>query len=325
MNPIERQHRVVAAGKLLAVAVIVVGFLTACSSPPSAGPTSTTSARSTTRPVPSITTSTSTTTPTSTEVTASIVVPVRNDGLSALGIDPADLDDLTILVPEVVQLLPHDRTAVTEGLSLLDADRLLESTGLYGRSGRRLIDVATGALLDVEMLRPELYATGVAWISDGVGIQVTELEELVQLFDTATLELIEERSIELQLTAVCGRGDGTPLRVATSDGLLHAIDPVELTVLETVTPVLLGSPLPPMTDLTCVEDQVWGVVGATAVLARIDPATGSITAVADLAELTPAGLAANDVLSGATYRPGTDSWFVTGRRWDVLYEIQLRP
>lgn len=323
MNWTERPSRLVATTRLVTAGVVAV-VLAACSSPPSAGPPPTSAVPPTSRPVTSITTSTTTTVP-STEVSPTLVVPVRSDGLAALGIEPGQLDGVTILVPEVIQLLPHDRTAVTEGLSLLDEERLLESTGLYGRSSRRIIDVASGALLGVEALRPELYATGVASVSGEVGIQVTELEELVQLFDTASLELIEERSIDLQLTAVCRDGDGGPLRFATADGQLHVADPDDFTVLETVTPRLVESPIPPMTDLVCVEDQVWGIVGATAVLVQIDPTTGSATAVADLAELSPAGLAANDVLSGAAYRPQSDSWFVTGRRWDVLYEIQLRP
>lgn len=292
--------------------------------PPSTTTEQPTTDQTTSRPAQSVTTSSSTSVP-PTAVVPTVEVPVRDDGLEALDLDPDDLGEVTVFTPEVVQLLPHDRTAVTEGLSLLTDDVLLESTGLYGRSSRRLLEVTTGSLLNVESLRPELYATGVTSLGSGVGLQVTELEELVQLFDTETLALIEERSIDLELTGVCRSAEGGPLRAATSDGLVHALDAGDLSLLETITPRIAQSPLPPLTDLTCVGDTVWGVVGVTAVLVRMNPETGAVTGVTDLASLTPAGLASNDVLSGVAYRPGSDSWFVTGRRWDVLYEIQLRP
>lgn len=299
-----------------------------CSTPSATQPSTTTEQtttdQTTSRPVQSVTT-TSSTSVAPTAVVPTVEVPVRDDGLEALDLDADDLGEVTVFTPEVVQLLPHDRTAVTEGLSLLTDEILLESTGLYGRSSRRLLEVRTGSLLNVESLRPELYATGVTALGTGVGLQVTELEELVQFFDTETLALIEERSIDLELTGVCVDAAGGPLRAATSDGLLHALDAGDLSILESITPRVAQSPLPPLTDLTCVGDTVWGVVAETAVLVRMNPATGAVTAITDLAALTPAGLASNDVLSGVAYRPASDSWFVTGRRWDVLYEIQLRP
>lgn len=314
---------------LLCSTAVTLATALGCSTPSATQPPSTTTDQTTTdqttsRPVQSVTTTSSTSVP-PTAVVPTVEVPVRDDGLEALDLDADDLGEVTVFTPEVVQLLPHDRTAVTEGLSLLTDEILLESTGLYGRSSRRLLEVGTGSLLNVESLRPELYATGVTALGAGVGLQVTGLEELVQFFDTETLALIEERSIDLELTGVCVDAAGGPLRAATSDGLLHALDAGDLAILESITPRVAQSPLPPLTDLTCVGDTVWGVVAETAVLARINPTTGAVTAITDLAALTPAGLASNDVLSGVAYRPASDSWFVTGRRWDVLYEIQLRP
>ena len=67
------------------------------------------------------------------------------------------------------------------------------------------------------------------------------------------------------------------------------------------------------------------IVGTSSVVAQIDRATGAVSSLADLSELTPAGLATTDVLSGLAYRPSTDTWFVTGKRWDVMYEIALAP
>ncbi len=54
------------------------------------------------------------------QVTPTVVVPRRPAGLAALELDDTDLGGITLLQPSVQGVLPHDRTAVTEGLTLLD-------------------------------------------------------------------------------------------------------------------------------------------------------------------------------------------------------------
>jgi glutamine cyclotransferase len=62
----------------------------------------------------------------------------------------------------------------------------------------------------------------------------------------------------------------------------------------------------------------------TDTVARIDPASGKVTGLIDLAGLlTPAERAATDVLNGIAYDATGDRLFVTGKWWPKLFEIRL--
>jgi glutaminyl-peptide cyclotransferase len=49
-----------------------------------------------------------------------------------------------------------------------------------------------------------------------------------------------------------------------------------------------------------------------------------VIGVLDLSGLVPADLDSDAaVLNGIAYRPGTDTFFVTGKLWPVTYELRL--
>jgi glutamine cyclotransferase len=149
---------------------------------------------------------------------------------------------------------------------------------------------------------------------------------MVQVFATDSLTLIEERSFGFEVNGACalGTGDETTIVISSSDGSLQVVSAATLEVVRSLTPTIGTSRLPPLHDLSCEPDTVWAVVGSSGVLIGLDPETGEVGSVADLSRLTPAGTSATDVLSGIAYRPDTETWFITGGRWDVLYEISLR-
>ncbi len=305
-------------------------LLTACTavsdttqtSPPPTSPTTQISAVTT-----SPTTPTSTTSGDPQQSAPTVIVPRRPEGLAALDLNEADLAGITILRPSVQRVLPHDRTAVTEGLTLLDDDRLLESTGFYGRSSRRVIDLEEGGLGLVVGLQPELYGSGITLLEGtdpAQGIQFTRLEERVHRFDGTDLSLISAERFEAEVNGACSLS-AAELAVATSEGDVQVVSADALDIRATVSPTAGSARLPPLHDLSCVDGAIWGIVGDTGVLALVNVETGTVESFADLAQLTPAGLASTDVLSGLAFRPSSETWFVTGKRWDVLYEITLAP
>ncbi|HEO72634.1 MAG TPA: hypothetical protein ENN80_15360, partial [Candidatus Hydrogenedentes bacterium] len=59
----------------------------------------------------------------------------------------------------VVARYPHDAEAFTQGLVFADGV-LYESTGLYGRSSLRRVELETGAVLDSRALPRDLFGEG---------------------------------------------------------------------------------------------------------------------------------------------------------------------
>ena len=189
-----------------------------------------------------------------------------------------------------------------------------------------MINLTDGDLMQNNPLPPELYGSGIAIVGTGdeaVGLQFTRLEEFVQRFDLTDLTLISEQRLSVEVNGACALSP-TQTAISTSDGDIQIIASASLETVETLTPLLGAVRFPVLTDLSCDETTIWAVLGDTGAIAQISLETGAVVALADLSGLTPAGLAETDVLSGLTYRPTTETWFVTGKRWDVLYEIALR-
>lgn len=71
----------------------------------------------------------------------------------------------------IVHTFPHDSGAFTQGLVYVDG-HLYESTGLYGRSSIRKVDVSTGRVVQKYDLPPQYFGEGLTdW--NGTLIQLT--------------------------------------------------------------------------------------------------------------------------------------------------------
>ncbi|HTN88794.1 MAG TPA: glutaminyl-peptide cyclotransferase [Sorangium sp.] len=90
---------------------------------------------------------------------------------------------------------------------------------------------------------------------------------------------------------------------------------------------LLGKPLAELNELECMDDEIYANVWFTAEIVRIDARSGEVTTVNDarsLAKLNPRQHA-DDVLNGIAYDHRTGHFFVTGKRWRHLHEIEIAP
>ena len=62
--------------------------------------------------------------------------------------------------PEVIEILPHDSSAFTQGLVFLDG-KLYESTGLYGESSIRIVNITTGEIESITNLSETYFAESI--------------------------------------------------------------------------------------------------------------------------------------------------------------------
>ena len=67
--------------------------------------------------------------------------------------------------PRVIEEYPHDSNAFTQGLEFF-GERLFESTGLYGNSSIREIDLESGSTIDVAMLDKDLFGEGLTFLDE---------------------------------------------------------------------------------------------------------------------------------------------------------------
>ena len=112
--------------------------------------------------------------------------------------------------------------------------------------------------------------------------------------------------------------DGTPtLRVLNPD-TLQQIGSIDVTA--------DGEPVKNLNELEWVKGTIYANVWLTSKIVLIDPATGHVTGILDLASLFDVNQLPepiNDCLNGIAYDAKHDRLFVTGKRWPKLFEIKL--
>jgi glutamine cyclotransferase len=108
--------------------------------------------------------------------------------------------------------------------------------------------------------------------------------------------------------------------------VIRVLDPETLAQTGQIDVTANGQPLQMINELEWVKGVIYANVWQTDRIARIDPATGHVTAWIDLAGLM-GNARPNDpdaVLNGIAYDAAHDRLFVTGKRWPAVFEIRLK-
>lgn len=218
----------------------------------------------------------------------------------------------------------HDSSSFTQGL-VIDGDRLIEGTGLYGRSQLTVRDLDSGKLLHSADLPDNQFGEGVAVVGDRI-IQLTWMNGFAHVFDRRLQPLMRFRlsSQGWGLTT-----DGK--RLIRSDGSSNLRFHDLQTYVETgnVEVVDGGLRVENLNELEFIDGYVYANVWQTDRIAVIDPETGKVCAWLDLTGLSdrfpkPAGWNASDaVLNGIAVMPASGHLLVTGKLWPQMFELSV--
>jgi len=217
---------------------------------------------------------------------------------------------------EVVRAYPHDAEAFTQGL-VFDGQELYESTGLYGESSIRRVDLETGDVLQVRRLPDHLFGEGCTVWGDTI-VQLTWKAGLGYVYDKASLEVQQRFGYQGEGWGLTD--DGSRLIMSDGTSYLRFLDPETLQELDRVQVVDDGRPVVRLNELEWVRGEVWANVWQTAKIVRIDPESGEVLGWIDFSDLVaeePRG-----VLNGIALR-GREL-FVTGKRWNSVYQVRIR-
>jgi glutaminyl-peptide cyclotransferase len=220
---------------------------------------------------------------------------------------------------EQVRSFPHDSTAFTQGL-VWQAGTLYESTGRYGSSSIREVDLESGAVRRMTPLAPQYFAEGIAAVGDSI-YQLTWREGMMFIYDRATLRQVGQVQYN-------GEGwglttDGRSLIVSDGTSYLTFLEARTLEPQRTLAVTDGGAAVADLNELEWVRGEVWANVWHTNRIARIDPATGHVKGWLDLAAIVPRVSDPEGVLNGIAYDEQANRLLVTGKLWPRLFEIRV--
>lgn len=232
---------------------------------------------------------------------------------------PRTVEDLRV---RVVRTLPHDRAAFTQGLLLFDG-KLFESTGLYEQSTLRRVDLESGAVEAKVPLDRQFFAEGLARVG-GHLLQITWKEGRVFYWNLTSFAKEREVAYDGEGWGLCYDGK----RLVMSDGSDHLFfrDPESFAKIGEVAVRRAGIAVRALNELECVDGIVYANIWQDTHIARIDPATGDVTAWIDASNLlAPEERAGADVLNGIAAIPGSRNLLITGKLWPHIFEVELVP
>jgi glutamine cyclotransferase len=216
---------------------------------------------------------------------------------------------------------PHDRRAYTQGLIFLDGI-LWESTGQYGASSLRKVELKTGKVIKQISVPANYFAEGMTVFRNKV-FQLTWQEQKGFIYDPATFQ----KQGEFNYT---GEGwglthDGESLIMSDGSDQLRFLDPSTLQTTRTINVTDRGQPVDQLNELEYIDGEIYANVYQTDRIARIEPKTGKILGWIDLTGLlaTKDRTGEEDVLNGIAYDETGKRLFVTGKMWPKLFEIEI--
>ena len=222
---------------------------------------------------------------------------------------------------EVLEVLPHDTTAYTQGL-VLHQGVLYESTGRYGYSTVRRVDPSSGEVLASVPLDSTYFGEGLE-IIEGRLVQLTWKEHLAFVYDIESLERVDSLPVSTFGWGLCS--DGETAFMTGGGALLYKLDGASWTSKDRVEILRKGVPLREVNELECVGSHIFANVYQSTVIVQIDAETGNVVAEFDAAALVPDHLRGSPdaVMNGIAYDRDSDTFFVTGKLWPVMYRVRL--
>jgi len=236
--------------------------------------------------------------------------------------DSAKQDSVPVYGFKIINIYPHDSTAYTQGL-VYDGKDLYESTGLYGNSTVRRVELETGRI-------QKIYRMPAKYFGEGMTIWKNQL---VQLTWKSMVGFVYNKSNFNQIGDFYYDRDGWGItndsqRLIMSDGsdTLYFMNPDTFSDEGLIKVKENGKPVYQLNELEFINGKVLANIYLDDRIAIISPETGAITGWIDLQGLSARenNLGKVDVLNGIAYNAKRDTLLVTGKFWPELFEIEIQ-
>ena len=226
---------------------------------------------------------------------------------------------------ELLNTYPHDITSYTQGLEFYKGV-LYESTGQYGESKLRALDYKNDAILKNVNLSRSYFGEGLTVLNDKI-YQLTWKEGRGLIYDVNTFEKLGSFNYGQSKEGWGLCNDGQQLYKTDGSENIWILNAETLEEERFVQAYTNKGRLINLNELEWVEGKIYANRYQKNGVAIINPINGAIEAVLDFKDLknkvtNHPGL---DVLNGMAYNPDTKTLFVTGKRWDKLFEVRIIP
>ena len=232
---------------------------------------------------------------------------------------------LEVVQPEfytfrVKNVYPHSTESYTQGLQYVDGV-MWEGTGEWGESKLQKIDLASGAVETLVSLPRSEFGEGITVLGDKV-YQLTWTNGVAHVYNLQGKKMKDFR--------YAGEGwglttDGESLYMSNGTSDIYKLNPETFKRERKITVTLRGEVVDFINELEWIDGKIWANVYTTDYIMIINPQTGAVEGVVDCANLLPESdySEKTDVLNGIAYDGVGKRIFLTGKRWNKLFEVEI--
>ncbi len=220
---------------------------------------------------------------------------------------------------DITNVYPHDENAFTQGLVFEDGI-LYESTGLYGQSTLRRVELDTGMVIQLYALPDQFFGEGITVFDDEI-IQLTWQSNRGFVYDKHSFDLLQEFSYPTEGWGITH--DGSSLIMSDGTATLYFLNPETFEKVNQIE-VYDVDPVTELNELEFIDGEIYANIWKEDKISIINPQSGHVTGWIDLEGIRDLeNLDGSDVLNGIAYDAEEDRLFVTGKRLSQLFEINL--
>ncbi|WAC02103.1 glutaminyl-peptide cyclotransferase [Lacinutrix neustonica] len=224
---------------------------------------------------------------------------------------------------EIINTYPHDITSYTQGLEFYKGN-LYESTGQKGESKLRKVNYKTGEVLENADLANPYFGEGLTVLDNKI-YQLTWQSGKGFVYNADTFERIStfKYGESTEGWGICN--DGKQLYKSDGTEKIRTLNPENLVETDHIQVYTNKGKIGQLNELEWINGKIYANIYQKNGVVIINPKNGATEAVIDFSPLKKEvtqhkGL---DVLNGIAYNPQTQTIFVTGKRWDKLFEVKV--
>ncbi len=230
----------------------------------------------------------------------------------------AQFRQIPVVQPKIIKRINHDQNAFTQGLEMYNG-RLIESTGLYGKSSLRMLD--TNGVILKKVSVDSVFAEGCT-VFKGKLFQLTWKESICFVYSPLDFKLKKKISYSGEGWGLAH--DKTSIYMSNGSDTIYVRDS-SFAVKRKLQIRLNGQPLRNLNELEYANGKLYANIWYENTIAEIDLNNGTVTRLIDCSGIVAVEKPVSQecVLNGIAYRDMDSLFYITGKNWAHIYLVKF--
>jgi glutaminyl-peptide cyclotransferase len=227
---------------------------------------------------------------------------------------------------KIINEFSHDINSYTQGLEFSNNDFLYEGTGQYGYSMLKKVNYQTGEVLEKLFLDKSYFGEGITILNDKI-FQLTWKSKMGFVYNLNDFKLLNSFNYNNSVEGWGLCNDGKYIYKSDGTEKIWKLDSNNLEEIDFVNVVTNNKVINKINELEWFNNKIYAntyqfnkEVGLI-----INPINGQVEGVIDFSGLKKKvkDHPKLDVLNGIAYNKKRQTFFITGKNWNKLFEIQI--